>query len=238
MNWPAYTQNQCCTTVAHHYRVCRHQIEVEVHPPSAEVYFADERYIDPINTQIRFTASVYNAINNNATWRVTNLDGGPGLGTIDHSGLYLAPQKGGIPLGHTELVIATAKSDPTRRAYAKVTLVGEGPEPEPVPKLEIYPQFAQLYYQDGSGNHNQYIDPSNKNQQYRSLLRNTTSSDITWGHIGAGTIDNNGLYTAPGSGGGIPPTTVRITAQLTHDSSVKDEARIILLNYVWPGIAP
>lgn len=205
-----------------------------MYPPSAEVYFADERYVDPINTQVRFTAFVYNAKNNSVSWQVINLDGGPGLGSIDHSGLYLAPQKNAIPHGHSELVIATAVSDPTRRAYAKVTLVGEGPEPEPVPKLEIYPQVAHLYYQGGAGFHNQYIDPSNKHQQYRSLLRNTASSDITWTTSGPGTINTDGFYTAPNDG--FSPTTVNITAELTHDSSVKSDARIILLNYSWPGI--
>ncbi len=236
MSRPAYTHTHFCPASTPHYHVCRRQIEVEVYPPNAEVYFADERHIDPVNTQIRFTASVYNANNNNVNWQLTKLDGSPGLGSIDNSGLYLAPQKGVIPHGTTVLVIATVKSDPTRRAYAKITLIGEGPEPTPVAKLEIYPWLSHLYYQAGAGFHNHYMDHSNKHQQFRSLISNTTLSDITWNTTsGPGVINNNGFYTAPGNG--FSSTTVDITAQLTHDNSVKCEARIILLNYFWPGIS-
>jgi hypothetical protein len=233
MHKPFQTNPCNCQPVVHHHSVCRHQIEVELLPASTEVYFADERYIDPINTQIRFSAFVYNAKNNNVTWQVTDITGGPGAGTIDPSGLYLAPSKGSIPHGHTDIVLATAKTDPTRRAYAKVTLIGHGPEPLPTPKLEIYPQVAHVYYQGGYGLHNNYIDISNKHQQFRSLIRHTALTEISWSVTGPGSI-NDGYYNAPSSGSA--PTTVKVHAQLTHDSSVKSEARIILLNYYWPGI--
>jgi len=235
MNWLRHSGGPYCHPVIHHHVVCRHQIEIDVHPAAAEVYFADERYIDAINTQQRFTATVYNAPDNGVTWQVTDLAGGPGAGTIDPSGLYVAPLKGSIPHGHTDIIIATAKSDPTRRAYAKITLIGHGPEPQPIPKLEIYPQFAYLYYQDGAGVHNQYIDASNKHQQFRPLIKNTPLTDITWSITGVGSI-SDGFYTAPNSGSS--PASVTVRAEMTLDSSINATARIILLNYFWPGIVP
>lgn len=234
MPWSAYPRPLCRQPVVHHQVVCRHQVEIDVFPAAVEVYFADERYVDAINTQQRFTATVYNAPDNGVIWQVTDVTGGPGAGSIDPSGLYLAPPKGSIPHGHTDLVIATAKAYPTRRAYAKVTLVGHGPEAAPVAKLEIYPKVAYLYFQDGE--HNRYIDASNKRQQFTPLIRNTALTNVSWSITGVGTIDAAGMYTAPWSGGS--PAFVTVQAKLTLDNSVTDTARIILLNYSWPGIVP
>lgn len=233
MNRHAHAGKHCCPPVMHHHLVCRHQIEVEVWPASAEVYFADERYIDAINTQARFEATVYNAPNNGVTWQVNGIGGGPGKGVIDPSGLYTAPPKGDIPHGHTDIIIATANADPTRRACAKVTLVGHGPEEKPVAGLEIYPQTAYLYYQGGADAHNQYIDPSNKHQQFGTVISNTSSTGVIWSVTGAGSIDSNGFYTAPGSG--FSPAFATVHANL---GSIGATARVILLNYFWPGIVP
>jgi hypothetical protein len=212
--------------------VCRHQIEVAVEPAHADVYFADERYINPINTQARFEATVLNAPNNGVIWQVVNIGGGPGAGTIDPSGLYTAPPKGTIPSGYTDIIVATAKADPTRRAYAKVTLVGFGPEPAPEPVLEIFPKVAYLYYRDGTGTDNSYIDISNKALQFRTVIKNTASTAVTWSVSGDGSIDGNGFYRAPDHG--LSPVPVDINAHLTADPGVSDKARIILINYHWP----
>ena len=232
---PHYHGTHCCHPVVHHHVVCRHQIEIEVTPENTEVYFADERYVDPINTQVRFDATVYNAPNNSVTWQVTDITGGPGAGSIDPTGLYTAPPKGSIPHGHTDIVMVTANADPTRRAYAKVTLVGFGPEPVPTPKLEIFPKVAHVYYQNGLGTHNNYIDDSNKGLQFRTIIKNSPSTSVTWSVIGSvGTIDAAGYYKAPPPG--FSPSPIQIWAHLTHDPSITDKARIILLNYHWPGI--
>lgn len=224
-----------CDPVIHHHVVCRHQVEIEVEPAQVDIYFADEQNVDPINTQVRFTAHVFNAPNNGVNWHVVNLAGGPGAGTIDASGLYLAPPKGTLLHGHTDLVIATAKADPRRRAVAKVTLIGEGPEAEAEPVLEIYPSVTHLYYQGGTMAHNRYIDVSNKHQQFRTLVRNSPNPAVTWAVIwGPGSIDADGLYSAPHEGSA--PNVVRIQAQLNYDASVTAEARVVLLNYSWPGI--
>ncbi len=220
----------------HHHVICRHQTEIEVYPPSADVYFADERYVDAINTQIRFQATVYNAPSNGVTWQVMNSSGGPGAGNIDSTGLYTAPLKGVIPNGHTVIVVATAKHDPTRYAIAKVTLVGYGPEPLPQATLEIFPKLSHVYYQDSTYSQNHYIDTSNKHQQFRSLIRHSVSSAITWVPPSTGAISPGGFYSAPAPG--TSPLPVDIHAYLTSDPSITATARIILLNYDWPGIGP
>ena len=226
--------HHCHHCVVHHHIICRHQIEIDVYPPSAEVYFADERYIDAINTQVRFQATVYNAPSNGVTWQVMNTSGGPGLGSIDPTGLYTAPAKGLIPSGHTDIVVVTARHDPTRHAIAKVTLIGHGPEPAPQATLEIFPKLSHVYYQNSSGTYNRYIDTSNKHQQFRSIIRHSNSDAITWSISGAGNINGAGFYRAPPPG--PSPSQVEVQAQLTGDPTVTATARIILMNYHWPGI--
>ena len=230
-NPPSCHSHHC---VIHHHVVCRHQTEIEVYPPNADVYFADERYIDAINTQVRFHASVYNAPGNSVTWQVINASGGPGLGSIDPTGEYTAPVKGLIASGHTDIVVATVKHDPTRYAIAKVTLLGHGPEPVPQATLEIFPKLSHIYYQNGYGAHNQYIDTSNKHQQFRNIIKHSASTAVSWSVYGAGYIDAAGFYSAPATG--PSPASVEVHAQLTHNPSITAAARIILLNYHWPGI--
>src|ERR1035438_1833931 len=129
-----------------HWMVCQHQVEIEVWPATAEVYFHDERYADPVNTQVRFDAAVYNAPNCEVKWEVRALDGSPGQGQVDSTGLYTAPDKDGLNSGLTQIVVATAVADPKRQAFAYVTLVGRGPEPPPVVTVLILPQRVNLYY--------------------------------------------------------------------------------------------
>lgn len=69
-------------TIVHHH-ICQHQVEIEIWPPVAEAYFRDARYVDPINTQVRFQATVLNAENAAVSFQVRSLSGGAGLGTID-----------------------------------------------------------------------------------------------------------------------------------------------------------
>ena len=82
------------TEVTHHV-VARHQVEIEIFPPRVELAFRDERFVNPINTQYRFEARVFNS-RLGASWQVLNPAGGPGAGTIDSQGLY---QAGPVLLG-------------------------------------------------------------------------------------------------------------------------------------------
>lgn len=221
------------SSVVHHV-ICQHQIEVEVWPAMAEVFFQDERYVNPVNTQVQFDAIVYNAPTDRVTWEVKNLNDGPGVGTIDASGLYKSPPKGSLPHGLTDVIVATAIDDPSRKAYARVALIGIGPEPEPLPKLEIFPKRVYLYYR--SGPHNEYIDASNTKQLFWALLCNT-ASNLEWQASDNASSWHEGpwfLYEPSAISGS--PKTVKIAARLKDDINIKDEATVILINYAWPDI--
>jgi len=220
----------CRVDVIHHV-VCRHQVEVEVSPPRAELYFGDERWTDLIDTQIRFEATVFNS-ELGVHWQVYDAAGGPGAGTIDATGLYQAPAKGGVASGHTDVVVATSVEDPLRKAYAWITLIGEGPLQAPDPRIEIWPRRVNLYY--ATTNDNTYIDDSNKIQLFQATIWNSTIQTVTWQvHSGAGIIDANGLYRAPNSGADQQLVIVR---GYINSTTLYDEAKVVLLNYVWPGL--
>jgi hypothetical protein len=225
-------QPRFVTHVTHHV-VLRHRVEVEVWPPRVELAFRDEKWVNPINTQFRFEALVYNS-SSGVTWQVLNPSGGPGAGTIDQQGLYRAPLKGVLPSGHTDLVVATAVEEPLRKAFAWITVLGEGPEPAPAPLIEIWPKRAALYYQQG--NHNAYIDESNKMQLFTASLRFTAATGIDW--LVNNVVQTSGteptfLYKTP-SNGATNQVTVR--ARLTAQPGVHDDAKVSQLNYFWPGL--
>lgn len=224
------SQSGCRVDVIHHV-TCRHQVEVEVSPPRAELYFGDERWTDPINTQIRFEATVFNS-GLGIHWQVYDVAGGPGAGMIDATGRYQAPAMGSLTSGHTDVVVATSIEDPLRKAYAWVTMIGEGPLPAPKARIEIWPKRVNLYYH-GVG-YNDYIDVSNKIQLFRATICNSASQTVTWQvHSGAGVIDANGLFQAPNSGSDHQLAIIR---GYINSTTVYDEAKVVLLNYVWPGL--
>ena len=220
------------TRVVHHV-VARHRIEVELRPAHVEFAFRDEKWVNPVDTECCFEATVFNS-SGGVSWQVLNASGGPGAGTIDQRGLYRSPLKGSLPSGHTEVVVATANQDPLRKAFAWVTVLGDGPEPLPVPVIEISPKRAQLYYQHGD--HNAYIDDSNKRQLFSATFLHTAPTNIDWlvnGVLQASGAEPTFLYVAPDNGG---TQMVQVRAQMTAQPVVHDDAKVIQLNYVWPGL--
>jgi hypothetical protein len=165
---------------------------------------------------------------------VLSPSGAPGAGTIDQQGLYRAPLKGGLPSGHTDLIVATAVEEPLRKAFAWVTVLGDGPEPLPAPLIEIWPKRAALYYQQGS--HNAYIDESNKMQLFRAFPSFTTATGIDW--LVNNVVQTSGpeptfLYKAPNTGA---TNQVTVRARLSAQPSVHDDAKVSQLNYIGPGL--
>ena len=218
----------------YHQLVCQHQVEVEVWPADAELYFVDEQYANPVNTQVRFQASVYNGMNSKVNWEVQDIAGNPGVGSIDPTGLYVAPPKGSHPHGLTDIVIATAAESPFRKAYAFVTLIGKGPEPLSQPTVEVSPKQVYLYYPQGEDN--AYIDISNKQQMFRATVRHA-GTQVEWlvdsvVQGGAGTAPWF-LYQVTGSG---PMQVVTVAARLLGQPAIIDEAKVIHINYSWPGL--
>ena len=212
----------------YHRLVSRHRVEIEVWPPRAQVHFRDDWLANPADKQIRFEAIVYNSAQG-FLWEVHRPDGSTGLGTIDETGVYHPPVKGSLASGTTEVIVATAREDRLRKAYAWLTLVGEGPEPAAVASIDISPRRVNLYYWQGASN--QYIDASNKMREFHATLHNG-SGTIQW--LVDGTLSATGdwfLYQVPNSGGAA---VVRVRAQLAAQPSVFDEARVLQLNYSWP----
>jgi hypothetical protein len=211
--------------------VCRHQVEIEIWPPRAEVNFSDDWTANPATSQVRFEAQVYNSTQG-YTWEVHNIAGGLGQGTIDASGLYRAPPKGGLASGTTELVVATSREDPLRKAFAWVSLTGFGPEPAQAPAVGIFPQRVNLYYRTGFNNN--LIDECNKRCQFQAETFHTTAQ-LEWLVNGTlqGVVGPWFLYATPNSGG---TSVVTVRARLQSNPGVFAEAKISQVNYDWPGV--
>jgi hypothetical protein len=128
----------------------------------------------------------------------------------------------------TEIIVATSREDRMRRAYAWVTLVGDG---RATATVEIRPKHATLYYKQGANN--DFMDDSNKMRQFDARVRDGAGG-IEW-------LVNNAssgtgpwfLYQTPNNGG---TATVTIQARLQADHSIFDEAKVQLFNYSWPGL--
>jgi hypothetical protein len=211
--------------------ICQHRVEVEVWPAAAEVTFRDERFAQPLEAQVRFSAFVYNAPSNRVTWQVLDLNGSPGAGTIDAAGLYLAPDKGSLPFGLTDIVVATSADDHFRKAFARVAIVGPGPKPKPAARVEVYPHRTYLYYP--TGHNNNYIDASNTMQLFRAMVYHADAALVEWSISGA-PVHTGPEYLFTSSGW---PSNVRIDATLPATTPLAaDWATVTLLNYTWPGI--
>ena len=229
-----------------HHVVCQHRVEVEVSPAEAAVCFLGERYAQPMEAVVQFAATVFNAPSNRVTWRVLDLNGVERPNAIDAAGLYAAPPKGTLPFSLTEIVVATSVDDPFRQAFAKVAVVGLGPEPKPDPVVMVYPRSVDLYYpanQPGTAEHNEYIDSSNTIQLFRALVVNGDPALLKWTtDDGApGGVGPEFLYQArdyPAATDYGPFRLVHVTATLTGANPASDGATISLLNYSWPGIKP
>ena len=219
--------------VVHHVSR-RHRSEVEVSPARATVTFRDERSASPADTRIRFEATVLNACNTAVRWEVLDPAGGPGAGSIDDTGLYSAPDFAAGLDGHTDVVAATLVEDPLRTAYAWVTLVGQGPWPAPVPRIELRPKTAYLYYPNGHDN--AFIDASNTMQFFRAQVRDSPTNVVEWrvdGVVQPGETGELFLYRVFGAGA---PKKVRIEARISGVAGVADRAEVMQINYDWPGL--
>jgi hypothetical protein len=124
--------------------------------------------------------------------------------------------------------------DPLRKAFAFVTLIGRGPLPPPVPRLEIAPKQISLYYPEDYDN--AYIDSSNTRQLFRAFLRDSPPQPVEWlldGVVQATGPDPWYLYTVTGSGDVLMRT---IKVRLQSDHAIADDAKVIQINYSWPGL--
>ena len=217
-----------------HHVTRRHRAEVEVWPPRVQLTFTDERSVNPADTMIRFEATVLNACSTSVTWAVQSPGGGPGVGSIDATGLYTAPAWAAGLSGATDVVVATLVEDPLRTAYAWVTLAGEGPWPAPTATIAVLPKTVFLYYPDGEDN--AYIDSSNTMQFFRALIRDSPTQVVQWrvdGAVQGGQTGEVFLYRVLGAGA---PKEVTVEAQIQGLPAAVDSAKVMLTNYYWPGL--
>jgi len=127
--------------------------------------------------QQQFTAVVQGTTNTSVTWSVDSTTGGSAAsGTITSGGLYTAPAQAG-----THTVMATSVADATKSASATVTVTA---------LLAISPTTVGV--------------TTGATQQFKATLQGQSNPAVTWsvdgingGNATVGTINSQGLYTAP-----------------------------------------
>ena len=119
---------------------------------------------------VQFTKTVTGTSNQNVTWSVVDSGGG----TIDQNGLYTAPT---VSTQSQFTIRATSQADSTTFGTATVTV-------NPV-TVTVSPPTA--------------IVVSGGTVQFTKTVTGTSNESVTWSVVesGGGTIDQNGLYTAP-----------------------------------------
>src|SRR5438270_1766549 len=157
-----------------------------------------------------FTATVQGAEDTDVTWQVNQVTGGDSsTGIISSTGSYTAPS---VQSQTVFTVTAAADANTSISASASVTVT-------PVVSVTVNPHSAAV--------------ETNHTQQFSVTVVNTTNTAVIWqvngvtgGNSTAGTIDANGLYTAPGTVPGQP--TVTVTAISVADSTKSDSASVTI----------
>jgi hypothetical protein len=187
-------------------------VSVTVNPHSAAVETAHT---------LQLSATVVNTTNTAVTWQVSGVAGGNStVGTIDANGLYTAP--GSVPSPATVTVTAISVADPTKSDSASVTI-------SLTPVLSVNPLQATVVVAN--------------QQQFTATISGLVDPLVNWGVSGTGcsgaqcgTIDTNGLYTAPAS---VPnPATVTVTATSQADNSVTGTATVTVIAQLGITISP
>lgn len=149
-------------------------VTVSILPPSASVSTG--------GTQA-FSATVTGAADLSVAWSVQEADGG----SVDVSGLYRAPQRGGV--FH---VVATSHADPSKSAAATVTVAGKVTvtiKPVAGPHYEAIWKTGDAKYSIGPGTA----------IQFGATVDGAADPSVTWSidEGGAGGTIDGGLYTFP-----------------------------------------
>lgn len=154
--------------------------------------------------QQQFTATVLGDANTAVTW---SIDGGA-PGTLTQTGLYTAPNSF---TPQTVQIRATSQADPNQVGLANIVLQ-KGP---PEVAVSVTPSSVELLLE--------------ATQSFSATVSGTKNAGVTWSVVegaGAGTIDTNGLYTAPSALPSPPTATIRATS--LADGTKFDEATVTL----------
>lgn len=157
-----------------------------------------------------FVATVTGTTNTSVTWMVDNVAGGnAAAGTIDGSGHYNAPPSAG-----THTVTAVSAADSSKSGSAQVTVTS-------LFSVTLSPTSANV--------------PAKTTQQFTATVLPSPNLGVVWsvdgvagGNGSVGTVDTNGLYTAPAASG-----THTVTARSKDDSNSSASAQVT----VPPGLS-
>ncbi len=183
-------------------------------PPPISVTISPTSATVGVGETSQFTATVSNGGSNSVSWQVNGVAGGSAsAGTISTSGLYTAPAV--APSPNSVTVTAVAVADQDKRASATVTIQGKT-------GVVVSPTSASVAV--------------GTTQQFTAAINGQTSTAVNWqvngipdGNATVGTIDSQGLYTAPAV---LPnPAAVTITAISQADSSQKATANLTITQF-------
>jgi hypothetical protein len=173
---------------------------VTVSPSSAQVN---------VGITAKFTVNVTGTTNTAVTWKVNGKESGNStVGTISTTGLYTAP--GTVPSPAAVTITAVSQADGNAKGSATVTVLAAA-------TVSVSPAAATVL--------------SGASQQFNATVQGTGSSAVNWsvdalvgGNATLGTIDSNGLYTAPAT----PPPggTITVTATSVSDSTQSGSATV------------
>ncbi len=134
-----------------------------------------------------FTAHTSGFISRGVTW---SLD--PSVGSINEHGIYTAPVE--LTSRQEVTLTATSVAEPTKKASVPITL-------SPAASVSIVPGYAVLY--------------GAERQQFKAIASNAGTAGLVWSirpASEAGTIDSNGLFTAPAAIGKLQAVTITATS--------------------------
>ncbi|MHB9107031.1 MAG: Ig-like domain-containing protein [Armatimonadota bacterium] len=117
-------------------------------------------------------------------------------GQITQGGLFTAPGTPG-----TYYVTATSVADPSKSDTVEITV-------NPVIIVSVAPESVSIY--------------TGAQQQFEAEVTGTSNTAVTWSATG-GSVDGNGLYTAPGT-----PGTYYVTATSVEDNSKSSTAEVVV----------
>lgn len=168
-------------------------------------------------TNQQFFASVSGGTNNVITWQVDGVTGGNDTtGRIDSNGLYHAPSA--VPSKTTVTVAAVAYEEPALSAPATVTIL-------PAPTVTLTSP-ASLVVSSGTAN----------TLTFSATVTGAATTNVDWlvnnilgGNAAFGTINSNGVYTAPLT----PPigSTVTVTAASNDFPTATSSATVTVSGY-------
>ncbi len=172
-----------------------------------------------VGSSQRFMATISGSTNTQVSWSVDGVNAGnSATGTINASGLYIAPSAPG-----THSVVATSVADPTKSAKAIVT-VNAGVS------VSISPASALIAI---SGT-----------QPFTATVSGTTNTQLTWsvdgvngGNNTTGTISSAGLYTAPAVAGAHTVTATSV-ADPTKNASASVSVMSLAVSPSSATVAP